>query len=198
MEDAKILEELKSVNKEGGKLEKEKYFPVLFNILSSEQQISQRTDQKAFTLLSILGVFAIFFMGNYTKIPLTTFNLTFVFFYFFAVLTAIFNLLLVISPRIRDSESKLQSENIIIPTYFGGIVKFKDHQQYGEHLHQVLSSVETTFEVFVSSIYSVGTINSYKNKFLKRGIIFFIVAVTSEIVIVIALYYYLFIENLKS
>lgn len=177
---------------------KEKYFPVLFNILSSEQQILQRTDQKAFTLLSILGVFAIFFMGHYTEIPLTTFNFTFVFFYFVSVLTAIFHLLLVVSPRIWDSTNTMKQEEAkIIPTYFGGIVKFKNPLLYGEHLHQVLSDANSTYEVYISSIYSVATINQYKNKFLKRGIIFFIIAVVSEIIIIIALYYYLFIDNLK-
>lgn len=177
---------------------KEEYFPVLFNILSSEQQILQRTDQKAFTLLSILGVFAIFFMGHYTEIPLTTFNFTFVFFYFVSVLFAIFHLLLVISPRLWDIGRKMEKEEkTIIPTYFGGIVKFGDPEKYGEHLHRVLSNVDSTYEVFVSSIYSVATINQYKNRFLKRGIIFFIVAVVSEIIIIIALYYYLWIGKIN-
>lgn len=177
-------------------MEKEKYFPVLFNILSSEQQILQRTDQKAFTLLSILGVFAIFFMGHYTEIPPTVFNFTFVFFYFFSVLSSIFCLLLVISPRIWDTERKLKKPKAN-PTFFGGIVKFKSADIYGEHLHEVLSNVDNTYETFVSSIYSISTINNYKNKFLKGGILFFIIAVTSEIIIIIALYYYIFLENIS-
>lgn len=179
-------------------MDKEKYFPILFNILSSEQQILQRTDQKAFTLLSILGVFAIFFMGHYTEIPPTVFNFIFVFFYFFSVLSSIFNLLLVIVPRVLDVAGwkKKESASRRIPTYFGGIVKFKDPKEYGDHLQELLSNTDSTYNVFVGSIYSISTINSYKNRFLKRGIIFFIIAVTSEIVIIIALYYSIYKDKL--
>jgi len=176
-------------------LDKEKY-NVLFNILSSEQLILQRTDQKAFTLLSILGVFAVFFMVHYTKIPATVFNFTFIFFYFFSVIIAIFYLLLVISPRIRGTEARLKTqETKIIPTYFGGIVKFKDPEEYGTYLKSVLEDTESTFEVFSNSIYSIGRINSYKNKFLRLGIFFFIIAITCEIMIIISLYFSIFIER---
>ena len=42
-------------------------FKALFQVLSSEQQILMRTDQKAFTLLSILGVFMVFFIIHFFK-----------------------------------------------------------------------------------------------------------------------------------
>lgn len=178
-------------------MEKQQYFSVLFNILSSEQQISQRTDQKAFTLLSILGVFAVFFMVHYTKIPATTFNFTFIFIYFMAVLGSIFFLLLVISPRIRGTEGNLKKIDIKgIPTYFGGIVKFKDAEEYGSYLQTVLGDDETTYDVFVNSVYSIGRINSYKNHFLKAGIVFFIIAITSQIMIIISMYYSIFMEKI--
>jgi hypothetical protein len=48
----------------------ERKFDVLFEILSSEQQILQRADQKAFTLLSILGVFSVFLLYITLKFPL--------------------------------------------------------------------------------------------------------------------------------
>ena len=37
----------------------------IFQILQSEQNILQRTDQKAFTLMSILGVFMVFFIVHF-------------------------------------------------------------------------------------------------------------------------------------
>ena len=48
-----------------------KEFSALLQVLAGEQQIIQRTDQKAFTLLSILGVFMVFFIVHFPKIQLT-------------------------------------------------------------------------------------------------------------------------------
>ena len=45
----------------------------IFHILQSEQLILQRTDQKAFTLMSILGVFMVFFIVHFPKIQMNTF-----------------------------------------------------------------------------------------------------------------------------
>ena len=46
-------------------MQDDKKIDVLFQILSSEQQTLQRVDQKAFTMLSLLGVFAVFFIIHY-------------------------------------------------------------------------------------------------------------------------------------
>ena len=43
-------------------MESNKEFNALLQVLAGEQQVIQRTDQKAFTLLSILGVFMVFFI----------------------------------------------------------------------------------------------------------------------------------------
>ena len=40
----------------------------LFFIIQNEQLILQRTDQKAFTLMSILGVFMVFFIVHFPKV----------------------------------------------------------------------------------------------------------------------------------
>ena len=40
-------------------------FRLLFQVSSSEQSILARTDQKAYTLLSVLGVFMVFFIVYY-------------------------------------------------------------------------------------------------------------------------------------
>ena len=46
----------------------------LFRVLDSEQQIITRTDQKAFTMLSLMGVFMVFFLVHFTKIQINLFN----------------------------------------------------------------------------------------------------------------------------
>ena len=40
----------------------------IFFIIQSEQLILQRTDQKAFTLMSLLGVFMVFFIVHFPKV----------------------------------------------------------------------------------------------------------------------------------
>ena len=40
-------------------MKSEKQFSALLQVLAGEQQVIQRTDQKAFTLLSVLGVFMV-------------------------------------------------------------------------------------------------------------------------------------------
>ena len=52
-------------------METGKEFSALLQVLAGEQQIIQRTDQKAFTLLSILGVFMVFFIVHFPKIQMT-------------------------------------------------------------------------------------------------------------------------------
>ena len=76
----------------------------IFQILQSEQNILQRTDQKAFTLMSILGVFMVFFIVHFLKIEINWFNVAMVIIYFVAAFIAIFNLMLVIVPRMRNDQ----------------------------------------------------------------------------------------------
>lgn len=162
---------------------------VLFEILSSEQLTLQRTDQKAFTLLSLIGVFAVFFIVHYTKIPPDAFNLSLIFLYFACVLISIFFLLLVIMPRLKSSEIMTdENESSIAPTYFGGIIKYKSAKEYAVVLKKFLESQDFSRDAFAQSIYSIGIINASKNKHFKMGIIFFIIAITIELIIIVSLY----------
>ncbi len=76
----------------------------IFHVLSNEQQILQRTDQKAFTMLSILGVFMVFFIVHFLKIQLDWFKFIMVIIYFISAFLAIINLVLVIAPRVKKGE----------------------------------------------------------------------------------------------
>ena len=49
-------------------MKSEKQFSALLQVLAGEQQVIQRTDQKAFTLLSVLGVFMVFFIVHFPKL----------------------------------------------------------------------------------------------------------------------------------
>ncbi|MFZ0454092.1 MAG: Pycsar system effector family protein [Ignavibacteriaceae bacterium] len=162
---------------------------VLFEILSNEQQILQRTDQKAFTLLSILGVFSVFFIVHYTKIPPDIFNLILITLYFLSVLISIVFLLLVISPRIKDIEETIeQDKKAIIPTFFGGIIKYSSSAEYAKTLDTLLENPNNTYEIFAKSVYSIGRINAYKNKYFRKGIVLFSIAITLELIIIVSIY----------
>ena len=64
----------------------------IFHILQSEQLILQRTDQKAFTLMSILGVFMVFFIVHFPKIEITYLSGIMVFIYFITAGSGLVNL----------------------------------------------------------------------------------------------------------
>ncbi|MFZ0391226.1 MAG: Pycsar system effector family protein [Calditrichia bacterium] len=167
-------------------------FRVLFHILTSEQQILQRSDQKAFTLLSVLGVFMVFFIVHYTRIPKSFLVIFFVFLFFISALITILSMLLVISPRIKNVQISASEKKLINPTFFGGIVQFKNSGEYAEHLNLFLDKPDAIYEAFADSIYSIGYINAYKSKYLRRGIIAFISAITLELIIIVAMYVNLF------
>ncbi len=170
----------------------EKKINVLFQILSSEQQTLQRVDQKAFTMLSLLGVFAVFFIVHYTKIPVNLLSLIFVALYFISVLISVFFLVSVVSPRIKETENVLKEKRTILPNFFGGIVKYKSAEDYAEKLGVILSDIEDTYQIFSKSVYSIARINSYKHKYLKYGIRAFVLAIALEFSIIVMLYYNLF------
>ena len=50
-------------------------FSLVFRILDNETRLLERADQKAISLLSILGVFMVFFIVYYRLVPVNTFTL---------------------------------------------------------------------------------------------------------------------------
>jgi len=166
----------------------EKKINILFEILSSEQTILQRADQKAFTMLSLLGVFAVFFIIHYTRIPPTIFSSILIFIYFVSIIISIFFLVSVVSPRIKETENISAEKKTILPTFFGGIIKYRSAEDYAKELGIILDDNEATYQVFSKSVYSIGRINSYKHKYLKYGIRAFVVAIGVEFAIIIMLY----------
>ncbi len=161
-------------------------FTALFHVLDSEQQIIQRTDQKAFTLLSILGVFMVFFIIHFLKIQMNWFRFILVVIYFIAAFLAIVNLMLVIVPRIRKDAAKDNNPEVNA-TFFGGISTFKSSDSYAEYLSKITEDDEKMYNMFANQVFALGNINSYKNKALKKAIIFFAVAIMSELLIIMSM-----------
>ena len=159
----------------------------LFQILGNENQILQRTDQKAFTLLSIIGVFMVFFIVHFLKMQMTWFIFVFVLLYFAATLATIINLILVIVPRVRSEKKGQDPEEDSNPLFFAGISQYKSSSGYSKHLRTVASDREKTYNLFANQVYSLGMINSYKYNHLKHAITSFIIAISSELLIIMAL-----------
>ena len=159
----------------------------IFFIIQSEQLILQRTDQKAFTLMSLLGVFMVFFIVDFPKvIAADNFNYLsglMVFLYFISATLGLINLMMVIVPRVRND---LGHEDLpeVNATFFGGITQFGNVLDYAKYLADTTDDNENPFKMFAAQLYALGHINSYKNLHMRRAIIFFGVAILSELIII--------------
>ena len=162
----------------------ERELSTLFQILGNENQILMRTDQKAFTLLSILGVFMVFFIVHFLKVQMTWFIFLFVMVYFVAALISIINLILVIVPRVRTEKAQEEESN---PLFFAGISQYKSASGYARHLRTIAQDREQTTSLFAKQVYSLGMINTYKYKHLRNAITAFILAISAELSIIMAM-----------
>jgi len=51
----------------------------------------------------------------------------------------------------------------------------------------VFSNDDKTFTMFANQVFALGKINAYKNYAIKRSILFFAIAIISELLIIIAM-----------
>jgi len=160
----------------------------IFRVLDSEQQIITRTDQKAFTMLSLMGVFMVFFLVHFTKIQINWFNFTMLILYLGAALLALIQLIMVIHPRIRKAENREDLPEINA-TYFGGITRFKSAAEYGKYLRKIMEDDTRAYTMFANQVYSVAQINKYKYGHMQAAIKSFAVAIISELLIVMSVAY---------
>ena len=147
-------------------MESNKEFNALLQVLAGEQQVIQRTDQKAFTLLSILGVFMVFFIVHFPKIQMNFFIFLMMMVYFTSAMGTIYYLVRVIVPRIRKRKKQelngdleltfidkmtswisnykihndyedIEKDEVINPTFFAGISRFKSSSEYAVYLKSI-------------------------------------------------------------
>ena len=175
-------------------MESEKQFSALLQVLSGEQQVIQRTDQKAFTLLSILGVFMVFFIVHFPKIQMNLFNFLMMIIYFTSAMGTIFYLVQVIVPRVRKHKTKIEDKDVgkdevINPTFFAGISQFASPKEYGLYLKAIAKDDEQLYQMFASQVFALGKINLQKNTNIRLSMYFFIAALLSELLIIMAMAY---------
>ena len=161
----------------------------IFQILQSEQLILQRTDQKAFTLMSLLAAFMVFFIVHFSKVmannEINVLSAVMVIVYFINAAFGLINLMLVIVPRIRNDTSHKDLPEINA-TFFGGIIQFNDPLEYASYLAKMTKDNDNTFKMFSAQLFALGHINAYKNKHMRRAILFFGAAIFSELIIIMA------------
>mgnify|MGYP001254945079 CR=1 FL=1 len=171
-----------------------KELDALLQILSGEQTIIQRTDQKAFTLLSILGAFMVFFIVHFTKMQLDMVIFSLIMIYFPAAMGTIYFLVRVLIPRVRgakelnDNPDEEQTEDIN-PTFFAGISQFNTPNEYAKYLKSIANDEKKLYKMFSAQVFSLGLINQRKNNSLRKSMIFFVTALVSELLIIMYLAY---------
>ena len=120
-------------------METGKEFNALLQVLSGEQQVIQRTDQKAFTLLSILGVFMVFFIVHFPKIQINFFIFSMMMIYFTSAMGTIYYLVRVIIPRINKHRTnsehiEIEKDQVINPILFDRIIqRFRRYKIRTDH-----------------------------------------------------------------
>ena len=199
-------------------MESNKEFNALLQVLAGEQQVIQRTDQKAFTLLSILGVFMVFFIVHFPKIQMNFFIFLMMMVYFTSAMGTIYYLVRVIVPRIRkrkkpelDEDLELtfidkmtnwisnykihndyediEKDEVINPTFFAGISRFKSSSEYAVYLKSIAENEDGLYKMFASQVFALGNINQLKNENIRLALYFFISALLSELLIIMSMAY---------
>jgi hypothetical protein len=176
-------------------------FQLLFHILQSEQAVLARTDQKAYTLLSVLGVFMTFFIVYFRLLIMNAFIVAILPIYFGAAFLTIWQLVHTILPRFhRDPKSDDEGEIRLDPTFFGGIREFSTSKEYFDHLRgmDLDNDEERVLQLLSRQVHALAIINWSKNTRLRRGVYGFVVAIGVELVMVLSTFITKGLEALAS
>ncbi len=170
-------------------------FELLFHVLQSEQSILSRADQKAYTLLSVLGVFMVFFIAYYRLMEVNLFIVGMLTVYFAAAGFTIYNLIRTIMPRFRSRPAKEDSDTPPDPTFFGGIRQYKSADDYYQFMSSIKATDDRSLKFLSRQIYALAQINWTKNRYLRQGMFAFFVAITAELLMVLSTFIVMGLEQ---
>ena len=160
----------------------------ILKILDDQNHLSERADSKAISMLSMLGIFTVFFVAQLGNMTFNTFLIAAVVVYFISVVVAILFIILAINPRTRSTKkthkSKSDDKHVSQPTFFEDICKFKDAEEYKKGLNGVINSDETMTDIYISQIYDVAQINKTKYTYVRRSVWFVVLALASQLSII--------------
>jgi hypothetical protein len=164
--------------------------PIILRILDNENRLVERADQKSISLLSILGVFMVFFVVYYRVIPMNPFTVTVIVMYFLFAALSIGSLIMAIRPRIRREKIDPKIAPARDPAFFSGISAFPDVTVYKDALQKMLEDDSSVADNYIKQIYSVARINREKYKFVQRGVVCVICALAIELLVIVYLFAY--------
>ena len=166
--------------------------PVLLRIFDNETRLLERADQKSISLLSILGVFMVFFIVYYRLIPVNPFTVALLSAYFLCDILAIVSLIMTVRPRIQRTEQKVTGDaddtQVCEPAFFAGICKFPNVSAYRQSLDDILRDETSIAEVYVRQIFSIAQVNAVKYRYLRRATLLVVIAITIELAIIAYLF----------
>ena len=160
-----------------------KELDALLQILSGET-IIQRTDQKAFTFLSILGAFMVLLIAILPKCNLIWSFFLFNYDLFLPLRVQFIFLVRVLIPRfevleeLNDNPDEEQIEDIN-PTFFAGMSP--EVLPASMQNTKSIANDEKAFKMFSAQVFSLGLINRRKTIACANSWCFFVTALTSEL-----------------
>ena len=165
---------------------------VVLRILDSESQLIERADRKAIALLSILGVFMVFFLVYYRLVPVRPVTVALTASYFVLAILAIASLVMTVRPRIyrREEAESRGADNTpsCDPAFFGEICKFSSLSAYRKALEDMASDELSIFNIYTGQIFNLAQINTVKYRHLQRATFITIAALAVELSIIIYLF----------
>jgi hypothetical protein len=160
----------------------------ILKILDDQNHLSERADTKAISMLSMLGIFTVFFVAQLTNMTMNNFLIAVVVIYFVSVVVAILEIILAINPRTRsDKKTNIPKSDAMPtaqPTFFEGICKFENAEEYKKGLNSVINSDEKMTDIYISQIYQVAQINKTKYTCVRRAVWFVVIALASQLSII--------------
>lgn len=165
---------------------------VVLRILDSESQLIERADRKAIALLSILGVFMVFFIVYYRLVPVNPVTVALSSAYFVCAILSIVSLVMTVRPRIHREEGTedpdVDGMPSCEPAFFDGICKFPSLAAYRKVLGEMMSNESAIFNIYTRQVFNLAQINTAKYRHLHRATFITIIALTIELSIIIYLF----------
>lgn len=187
-----IEPELSKQEPSEGHLNPNTTLPLVLRILDNENRLAERADQKAISLLSVLGVFMVFFIVNIRSIPLNLATVVLMTAYVIAAFAAIMHLVLTIKPRIRKGLEAVRDDSSLNTrpevAFFAGICAFPTLTTYNSALCDLLKDENAVKQNYIRQIYNVAQINQLKYRYVQRAAVIVLTALGIELSIVAYLF----------
>ena len=160
----------------------------IIKILDDQNHLLERADSKAISLLSMLGIFTVFFVTQLSNMKFNEFLTVVVIIYFISLLLAIIQIIMAISPRVRSITKTLswrsKDKTIPQPTFFEGISKFPNSDEFKKCLDEMMATGEGITDIYIKQIYQLAQINRTKYAYVTRAVWFVVISLASQLAII--------------